>query len=329
MKIHRKIRIFALIAVTVPIVVSCCSGKKITEKEYPVTAQARLLRDHVEFMCSREKARNYRNIDALNACADYIKIAFQSAGLNVEEQAYKVSNHRVVNQEYKNIIAATPVDLTKPFTVVGAHYDCCMELPGADDNASAVAVLIETAKIIGALPREAQPKNLIFVAYTLEEPPFFGTEKMGSYVHAESLVSEGIDVKLMICLEMLGYFSDQDDSQDYPVAGMSLIYPSVGNFIGVIGNMNSRSEASLMKQYLKLYAQLPTEKIAVPFMESVTGLSDHRNYWKFDIPAIMITDTAFMRNKNYHTRGDTPDTLSYDKMARITHALAVFLQEEN
>lgn len=329
MKLRDKIKSAILIAVVAPVLVSCCSGKDITEKNYPLTVEEQKLRGHVEFMCSQEKARNYRNIYSLNACADYISRQFETAGLKTEEQVYKVSNARVTDQEYKNIIATTPVSPSKPFTVIGAHYDCCMELPGADDNASAVAVLIETAKIIGSLPKSKQPKNLIFVAYTLEEPPFFATDKMGSYVHAKSLVDKGIDVKLMICLEMLGYFSDEENSQEFPVAGLGLIYPTVGNFVGIIGNMDSRAETKLMKKYMQTYSKLPTERMSFPFMESITGLSDHRNYWKFDIPAIMLTDTAFMRNKNYHTEFDTPDTLSYNKMAMITHALAVYLQEEN
>ncbi len=329
MKLRNKIRTLILTGVATPLLVSCCSGKNITEKSYPVTVKEQTLRDHVEYMCNRDKARNYRNIESINECAEYIKKQFEDVGLKTEEQVYKVSTQRRTDQEYKNIIATTPVDNQKPFTVIGAHYDSCMELPGADDNASAVAVLLETAKVIGNLPKDKQPKNLIFVAYTLEEPPFFGTNKMGSYVHAKSLVDAGVDVKLMICLEMLGYFSEEEDSQEFPVAGLGLIYPTVGNFVGVIGNMDSSSETKLMKKYMEMYSKLPTEKMAFPFMESITGLSDHRNYWKFDIPAIMLTDTAFMRNKNYHTEFDTPDTLSYDKMAMITHALAVYLQEEN
>lgn len=329
MKLRNNVRTLILIAVATPILVSYCTGKDITEKNYPVTVKGQTLRDHVEFMCTRERPRNYLNIESINECADYIKKQFKSVDLKTEEQTYKVSNSRLVNEEYRNIVATTPVDPSKPFTVIGAHYDSCMDTPGADDNASAVAVLIETAKVIGSLPTEKQPRNLIFVAYTLEEPPFFATDKMGSYVHAKSLVDADVDVKLMICLEMLGYFSDEEGSQEFPVAGLGLIYPTVGNFVAVIGNPDSSSETKLMKRYMQMYSKLPTEKMAFPFMESITGLSDHRNYWHFDIPAIMLTDTAFMRNKNYHTEFDTPDTLSYDKMAMITHALAVYLQEEN
>lgn len=193
--------------------------------------------------------------------------------------------------------------------IVGAHYDVCGEQPGADDNASAVAGLLEIARF--AKRHEAElPYRVDFVAYALEEPPFFGTTKMGSYVHAKYLYENDIKVRGMICLEMIGFFTDRKKSQRYPLPFMGLFYPGTGNFIGVVSNYGSSSFAKQVSRHLKATA-VNVETLKTPSILTGVDFSDHRNYWKFGYSAVMITDTAFYRNPNYHEPSDTMETLDY------------------
>ncbi len=314
-----------VVAVVVAICLACCntSAKYIGASKFKV--DEKVLRAHVDYLCNVETNRSYDNIDRLNECADYIKKHFKASTLKTSEQRYKINFPHVEKNTYRNIICETPGDPASSKIVIGAHYDSCGETPGADDNASAVAVLIELVRTIGALPKAEQPKNIIFVAYTLEEPPFFGSEKMGSYKHAKSLKDAGTNLDLMISLEMLGYFTDAEDSQGYPAPILSWFYPSTGNFVAVVGDSASSDYSKLLTKTFEQRSKIPVERLSLDLAKRSTGLSDHRNYWAFDYPAFMLTDTAFYRNKNYHTKGDTPDTLSYDKMAVITKILAEFL----
>ena len=164
------------------------------------------------------------------------------------------------------------------------------------------------------------------VAYTLEEPPYFATEKMGSYVHASSM--KNVDVKLMVSLEMIGYFSEEMGSQTYPVKLMNLFYPNKGNFIAIVDGLTTNNAVGL-KTAINRYTNLPAYSINAP--KSLTGIdfSDHRSYWSFGFPAIMITDTAFYRNEAYHTTEDTYDRLNYESMAKVTFGLFMYIKELN
>jgi hypothetical protein len=144
---------------------------------------------------------------------------------------------------------------------------------------------------------------------------------MGSYVHAKSLIDKQIPIKSMICLEMIGYFSDKKQSQDYPIAAMKLLYPTVGNFIAVVGNTNSGKLVNSMKSAMKSVANLPVSAINAPTFVQGVDFSDHQNYWKFGIPAVMITDTAFFRNSHYHKETDTIETLDFDKMQEVVRGI--------
>ena len=226
-----------------------------------------------------------------------------------EEQAFTVAG-----RTYVNIIAAAgPKDAGR--VIVGAHYDVCGDQPGADDNASAVAGLLEIARFLKKHESELKYRVDI-VTYALEEPPFFGTSNMGSYVHAEYLHRNNINVKGMICLEMIGFFTEEKDSQAYPLGLLKILYPSTGNFIGIVGNWASWGFTNQVAKHMKK-ARIAVETLKSPSFVAGVDFSDHRNYWKFGYDAVMITDTAFYRNKNYHERSDTMDTLSFIKMQEV------------
>jgi len=254
-------------------------------------------------------SRNYRNIASLNKAADFIKSEFLKFGYKPVEQKYSVDG-----VEYKNIIASYGPE-TAPRFIIGAHYDVAGDQPGADDNASGIAGLLCLASLL----KEHAPKinsRIDFVAYTLEEPPFFRTKRMGSFVHAKSLHDERANVLGMVSLEMIGYYSNAPKSQFYPLPLMRLFYPSQGNFIGVVGNFSSSRLITHFRDTVKLTA-IDAESLKAPSFVIGVDFSDHMNYWKFGYPAIMLTDTAFYRNPNYHSESDTIDTLNFDKMKEV------------
>ena len=208
--------------------------------------------------------------------------------------------------------------------IIGAHYDSFDEFPGADDNASAVAVLLCLA---GELKNA---KNLPFdtelVFYACEEPPYFGTDSMGSFRHAQSCSKS--DTACMICLEMVGYFSDTKGSQSYPISILRFLYGSRGNFLMLVSNLQSRAILEAMRKSLK-GSSMNYKSFVSPFKSWGMDWSDHRNYWERKIPAIMITDTSLFRNTNYHSANDTAEKLDYDKMALLATDLAMIVQNIN
>ena len=228
----------------------------------------------------------------------------------MEEQPFDVGE-----RTFRNFIARYG-PAGAPILVVGAHYDVCGEQPGADDNASAVAGLLELARLFSRYGPE-MTHRLELALWPLEEPPNFRTPAMGSAVHASSLAHREADVRGMICLEMLGYFSDEPGSQSYPAPGMGLLYPSRGNFISVVGNVSSWGFPRSVKGRMAGATELPVRSINAPALVPGVDFSDHLNFWKHGWNAAMITDTAFFRNPNYHLVSDTPDTLDYERMAQV------------
>jgi Zn-dependent M28 family amino/carboxypeptidase len=204
--------------------------------------------------------------------------------------------------------------------VVGAHYDVCGDQDGADDNASAVAAMLELARLL-AERRPTVARRIDLVAFTLEEPPFFRTDDMGSAVHARSLRQRGVRVAAMVCLEMVGFFSDRPHSQGFPVPGLSLLYPSTGDFVAVVGNLGSRRLTREIKTRMAGACAVPVHSINAPAVVPGVDFSDHLNFWLEGFPAVMITDTAFYRNPNYHLPSDTAETLDYDRMTEVVKGL--------
>jgi hypothetical protein len=274
--------------------------------------QHRLYAD-VKFLTSLQPARQYRNPKSLNQAADYIKAAFEKLdGSRVQEQKFTADG-----QPYRNIILSLGA-LDAPRLVVGAHYDVCGEMPGADDNASAVAGLLETARLLHQFGSSLKYR-VDLVAYPNEEPPYFATEHMGSAVHAKSLHEAKVPVRAMLCYEMIGYFRDEPGSQHFPNEQLAALYPSTGNFITVVGRSGQEAFTEQVQKLMQAKADLDVQRINLPAEMGLAGLSDHRNYWKYGYDALMINDTAFLRNPNYHKASDTIDTLDFKRMAEVVN----------
>lgn len=286
--------------------------EKVTDHNIEVSAER--LKNHVLALAETPKPRNYINLNSLDSAATYIQNKFIEVGLQTSIQEYKVQN-----TTYKNVIASYgPEDGER--IIIGAHYDVCGEQQGADDNASGIAGLLEIAYQLQKL----KPKlsyRIDFVAYTLEEPPFFRTEFMGSYIHAKSLADNKIKVKAMFCLEMIGYYTDEEDSQSYPIDALEAIYPSTGNFIALVGELGKGKHIRQVKRNMSKVSEVPVVSINAPASLPGIDFSDHLNYWHFGFESMMITDTSFYRNKNYHQKTDTPDTLDYPKMAEVVKGI--------
>jgi hypothetical protein len=263
------------------------------------------IRRNLESIINTPGYRNAKNVAVLDTVAEKIRMEFVKHTDRVSIQDFKVNENG-----YKNIIASFgPQDGER--IIVGAHYDVRHEEDGADDNASGVAGILELARL---LKGQSLKYRIDLVAYTLEEPPFFGTEQMGSYVHAKSLHDAKVPVKGMISLEMIGYYSDEEGSQSYPIGALKWLYGNKGNFITVVQKSFCGSFA---KQYRKLAFKnnsILTKGFRTPSFLGGDSQSDHNSYWKFGYSAIMITNTAFFRNHNYHKKGDQLATLNIPKM---------------
>ncbi|HEX6639547.1 MAG TPA: M28 family peptidase [Thermoanaerobaculia bacterium] len=271
-------------------------------------ADANVLRRHVAFLTNDVSPRSASHPENLDRAAAYIARAFRDAQGDTNVQTFDARRRR-----YSNVIARFgPRDASLPVLVIGAHYDAfgdTGDLPGADDNASGTAGLLELARLLGQHKVEAP---VMLVAFTTEEPPFFASEQMGSAVHANQLAADRIAVRGMICLEMIGYFSDK---QAWPNPLFELLYPSRGDFIGVAGGWQDRELARFVKRAMAGAATLPVVSFSGP--RETSDASDQRNYWSHGWKAVMVTDTAFLRNPNYHTRRDTAATLDYERMAHV------------
>jgi len=269
----------------------------------------RLYKD-VEYLTAINPPRNYLNLESLEKVVGYLKNEFEEIGAVPQEQKWLAENN-----EYKNVIASYKPEKTKRL-ILGAHYDVCGDQPGADDNASAVAGLLESARMVF----EDKPEldyGIDFVAFCLEEPPFWETELMGSYIHAKSLHENKVDVIGMICFEMIGYFSDEPNSQECPIPELAPICPTVGNFILVVGTEKYYSFNDKVHQLMAKDAGISVQGISLPATYALAGASDHHNYWKFGYQALMINNTSFFRNPHYHEKTDTIETLDFDKMTEV------------
>jgi hypothetical protein len=277
---------------------------------------------------SLEERNLHNNPAGLSRAADFIEEFFSRSGLSVSRQSFRVDGIDCHNLE------AVPCDfcgLHEPHWILGAHYDSAPGTLGADDNTSAVAILLETARLL--TQSENPPRNIRFVAYTNEEPPHFLNESMGSRVHAASCRKNSDNLQGMICLESLGYYTNEPDSQELPTLyGMPEetlaftrsrgIDPTVGNYIAIVGDDQS---AQLLARFDVAFSNrpVPTLPLVMPEMR----LSDHLCYWDEGFPAIMLTDTALFRNPNYHKCTDTVETLDLQAMASITENLDLAFQK--
>jgi len=273
------------------------------------------LRTAVQYLSQDIGERSYLDVRKLTTVADFVEERFQAYGCSVKRQPFSYRS-----STYHNVIGEvrSSHNANEGILVIGAHYDTVVGTPGADDNASGVAGLLELARLTALSPRR---RTVRFIAFSLEEPPVFMTSRMGSHVYARSLKDEGIPVFGMISLEMLGYYCDVNDCQYYPLSIFRWFYPEKGNYIAFVGNIASRSFTNKLKRSFASVSSLPLESLNGVSVIPGVDFSDHRSFWKFGFPAFMITDTAFYRNPNYHGPGDTPDTLDYQRMAELVAGL--------
>ena len=271
-------------------------------------AETENLSVYLNQIISSSKYRNHTQVEELNRVSAWIQGQMQKFGIPCDFQNYMVESNR-----YRNVVCELNVGAAKNL-IVGAHYDVHSETDGADDNASGVVGVLETARILAKEKRHLK-HNVEFVFYTLEEPPYFRTEQMGSAVHAKAMEKYKDRIAGVFILEMIGYF-DQRNIQEYP-AGLKFFYPAHGNFIGAVSNFDSNSLGSEYCAAMKQINRLDCQRLVAPSFVTGVDFSDHLNYWNADIPAIMITDTAFFRNKNYHTPNDKVETLNLQKMKHV------------
>lgn len=279
---------------------------------------AELLKSHVFKLSAEIGDRSIFKPDKLQEAAGYIIEQFESYGYQVQLQEYTVSNKIV-----KNIIVQKQ-GLKKPdeIIIVGAHYDTCFN-PGANDNASAVAGLLELARCLSARPTGSTVK---FIAFVNEEPPFFKTRNMGSRVYARSARARGENIKAVLVLEMIGYYSNRPNSQRYPPF-FGLFYPNQANFICVVSNFRCRRLAKQVTSIFRKKTRFPIEKVVAFGFVSGIDFSDHYSFWKEGYPAVMITDTAFYRYSHYHQSTDTYEKLDYNSMAEVIEGLKGVIME--
>ena len=276
------------------------------------------LEAHVRKLSIELGPRDVDHIENLDRVAAYIKDEFSQTSAHVSEQVY-----RVQGKTYRNVVTQFG-PASEERIVVGAHYDTAGPLPGADDNASGVAGLIELARLLG---RQQPPLRVELVAFSLEEPPYFRTTGMGSSVHAQSLRNQNVRVRAMISLEMIGYFSDAPSSQSFPIGVLSAFYPSTGNFISVVGRLSDGLLVRKTKSAMRNATPLPVYSINAPQFVAGVDFSDQLNYWQAGYSAMMITDTAFYRNRNYHTAQDTAEKLDYKRMAMVVEGVYAVVNE--
>lgn len=288
------------------------------------------LKSHVATLCASE--RNTGNCpEGLERAANYLAGAFQGLDYQVSRQEFRADGVLCANVE---ALPSTFVGYDKPHYIIGAHYDSAPGTPGADDNASAVAILLELARIFAGKPCA---EALRFVAFTNEEPPHFCTSNMGSVVHAKSCRQRDENVAGMICLESLGVFTNEPDSQSLGLIGflgipeelnhfcrLSGVDPTIGNFLAIVGNEISRDFMDSFDAGLERDDDLPV--LSTDFLGDFLRLSDHLSYWDEGYPAIMLTDTAMCRNTHYHRSSDTPEKLNYHRMALLTRRIATAVE---
>jgi hypothetical protein len=271
------------------------------------------LKAHVEMLAGTIGERNMEHYDALNKAADYIRQTLESRNYKVSDDTYEVQGKKA------RILYATLEGTghgTEPF-VVGAHYDSVTNSPGANDNASGVAAVLELARI---LKLEVPGRPIVFGFFPNEEPPYFQSKQMGSLVFAQGFHRDYFRFHSMMSIETIGYYSDRPESQKYP-AFVSSRYPKVGNFIGFVGDTKSREMVKTAVAEFRLKTHFPAEAASLPGAIDGVGWSDHWSFWQVGVPAIMVTDTAPFRYPYYHKPNDTPDKLDYDRMARVVLGL--------
>ena len=276
------------------------------------------LRGDVQKLAGEIGERNMWNYRQLNAAADFIEDSFSRAGLHPRRDSYEVRG-----QACHNLEAEIP-GARSEILLIGAHYDSVFRSPGANDNGTGVAAMLALARRFAAKPAQ---HTLRFVAFVNEEPPYFLSDEMGSFIYAGRCKKRGDKIAAMVSLETIGYFSDAPHSQTYPSPGLGLFYPKVGNFIGFVSNIPSRSLLRRVVALFREHAKIPSEGAALPAFIPGVSWSDQWSFWRYGYPGIMVTDTAPFRYPYYHSSNDTPDKLDYDRFALVVSGMEKVIQD--
>jgi len=286
----------------------------MSEEDMPVTGELEArLRRHVFSLADEIGERNIFARGSLQKAASCIRSAWEEVGYDIRAQRYTLEN-----TECENLSVEIPGGISPgEIVLVGAHYDTVLGSPGANDNGSAVAALLEISRLFNNEPRD---RTVRFVAFVNEEPPFFRTGSMGSRIYARACRERGEEISAMVCLETIGYYSDKKGSQQYPLP-FGFFYPDKGNFIAVVGNLKSRPLVNSFVRFFTEESDFPIESVVSFSWIPGIDWSDHGSFWAHGYPAIMITDTALYRYPYYHTPSDTPDKLDYTSLARVTHGI--------
>jgi len=281
--------------------------------------QENLLND-VLWLTSTFPHRNFWNPDVLAEIASQLHSRFEKMGYATQQQTFTADG-----ETYQNVIA-TIGEPEAERIILSAHYDVCGEIVGADVNASGVAGILELARLISSA-KLSLPYRIEFALYCLTEPPFFGTELMGSTHHIAQLQAEKAQIHSMLALSGIGYFSDEPDSQEYPIAALTAKHPAVGNFIG-ISCLSAHSEwFRALYNSMQSTTKVPVELLAYPNNNDNVGISDHRCFLRKGYRAAMIGNGGVNRNPNYHQIPDTIETLDFSRMAETVQCLYQYLAQ--
>ena len=275
--------------------------------------------EHVRYLSETLGDRSVYRPQALKSAEEYVSQNFGAMGYTPERQSFSY-----LGQEVANVMAGRRE--ASGYYILGAHFDTVTGTPGADDNASGVAVLLETARLASSL---SPPLPWAFIGFTTEEPPAFATPSMGSRVYARRAKEQIETIYGMLCLEMVGYYRYEPNSQPLPFPLQYLGYPTTGNFIALVADRRSRPLLARLDQAIKSGCHLPVSSIAIPFEGYIlpeSRLSDHANFWDQGYQAVMLTDTAFLRNPHYHGPGDVLANLDFDAMVELTLGLYYFIK---
>jgi hypothetical protein len=287
------------------------------------------LQKHLETLTVKIGERSVILPDNLQRTANYIESFYGDIGLPAHSEPYGYRDFEANNVVAEISFCAEP---SRRY-ILGAHYDSVAGTVGADDNASAVAVQLETARYLNALKeREELDLAVKFVSFALEEPPVFGTRHMGSRVYARRARDEDEKIDGMICLEMVGYSCSSPRCQRYPFPLIFLGYPKKGDYIGIVGNYSSRGFTRSLFRAFQKNLELPVVKLTVPFsgwLIPAVRLSDHSSFWDYGFKAVMMTDTSFYRNPHYHLPSDTMEKLDYRFMAELVESLLMFFRSHH
>jgi Zn-dependent M28 family amino/carboxypeptidase len=281
------------------------------------------LRLHVDRLAGLIGPRYLQKPKTIQATIGYIQGQWSGMGYKSSHECYDALGDQATNL----IVEQSGTKRADEIILLGAHYDTVYSTPGADDNASAVAVLLEVSRLLREHPSK---RTIRYVAFACEEPPYFNVDAMGSQYHARQARLRGDKIRGMLCLEMVGYYSTSDNSQAVPPLipkWMRRFFPQRGDFLAAVGNMPSWKLCWNFRRGFKRGARsMPLFSICLPEKIKEIRLSDNRSFWDQGYPALMLTDTSFLRNPNYHRSTDTPDTLDYQRMTEVTVGVASALR---